>query len=138
MAGERGRRAAGGAKDVKTMSHENNHRPFRESPEHAQIREVIGRVLAEHGHRHPGIITEVIVEILSQRYEILPRPGASEYAEKRKNHTERIRRLSHAVFRAVDTAARDEASQRIADVILKAFVLVPRNEPFPGQEGFPP
>ena len=86
---------------------------------------VLEDVVARHAGRHPGVITEAIVDAITARFEITPRQV--HYRERRKNHPERIRRLSHEVFRILDTESGEAPVRRIAAGVLKAFILVPRD-----------
>ena len=95
---------------------------------------LIADVLARHAGRQPGAITESVVEAIVTRFEITPREV--HHRERRKNHPERIRRLSHEVFRILDADSGSAPVHRIATGILNAFILVPHEEEgpvFPGE-----
>ena len=87
---------------------------------------LIEDVVARHAGRHPGVITEAVVEAIITRFEITPREA--HHRERRKNHPERIRRLSHEVFRILDSESGPAPVHRITAGILKAFILVPHEE----------
>ena len=87
---------------------------------------LIEDVVARHVGHHPGVITEAVVESIVTRFEITPREV--HHRERRKNHLERIRRLSHEVFRILDSETGPAPVQRITARILKAFILVPQEE----------
>lgn len=84
---------------------------------------LIEDVVARHIGRHPGVITEAVVESIVTRFEITPREV--HHRERRKDHPERIRRLSHEVFRILGSESGPAPVQRITAGILKAFILVP-------------
>ena len=75
------------------------------------------------GH-HPGIITEAVVDVVAEEYEILPRE--IHHRERRKNHRERIRRLSHEIFRIIDAEEGEASVEKIAAGIMTSFLLTPR------------
>ena len=74
---------------------------------------------------HPGIVTEAIVESITGKFALLPRE--SRHRERRRNHAERIRRLSHSIFRIIEEAGREFPVELIAASVLKAFIVGPRD-----------
>ena len=71
----------------------------------------------------PGLGPGPGVEAVPARYRIEPR--RTHHRERRWNHAERIRRLSHSVFRALEETGGREPANRIAEDILGAFSLAP-------------
>jgi hypothetical protein len=106
---------------------ESAEKEWRGDPEWPVLYELIRDIVAGDSARHPGIITEEIVDAVSDRYEICPREH--HHRERRWNHQERIRRLSHAVFRILDLREVPVPTGKITAGVLKAFVLVPRRSP---------
>jgi hypothetical protein len=116
--------ASGREGDEMIESAENE---WRGDPEWPVLYELIRDTVAGDSASHPGIITEAIVDAVSGRYEI--RPRELHHRERRWNHQERIRRLSHAVFRILDAREVPVPTEKITAGVLKAFVLVPRRRP---------
>ena len=83
--------------ETEEMDTESGETPAEWPSLHGLIEDVVAR----HAGRHPGVITEAVVESIVTRFEITPREV--HHRERRKNHPERIRRLSHEVFRILDS-----------------------------------
>ena len=103
---------------------ENVEKEWREDPEWSVLYELIRGTVARDSARHPGIIAEEIVDAVRDHYDI----GAREvqHRERRSNHQERIRRLSHAVFRMFDARKVSVPTEKITAGVMKAFVLFRR------------
>ena len=99
-------------------------RNWEEYPEWLEVFTLVRRVISENASRHPGIISEAIVDTLMGTYILTPREVC--YRERRKNHTERIRRLAHEVFRILDAGEGQAPVRRITSAVVKAFLLAPR------------
>ena len=95
-------------------------------PEWTDLSRLVEDVLTRNASRHPGIITEAVVDMVTGRYSLLPRETA--HKERRKNHPERIRRLSHSVFKILEASEGKAPVNQITAAILKAFLLAPREE----------
>ena len=80
-------------------------------------------VIGCRGH-HPGIITEAVVDAVAEEYEILPRE--IHHRERRKNHRERIRRLTHEIFRIINAEEGEASVEKITAGIMKSFLITPR------------
>lgn len=93
-------------------------------PEWDELFLLVKGVLGRNARRHPGIITEAVVEAITGNYDILPRETA--FRERRRNHPERIRRLSHSVFRILEASEGRAPAGQITAAVLKAFLLAPR------------
>jgi hypothetical protein len=89
-------------------------------PLHRLIEDVTGGLKG----RHPGIVTEAIVEAVTARFSLMPRE--TWHRERRRNHPERIRRLSHSLFRIIDDAGEVFPADVITASVLKAFIITPR------------
>ena len=109
---------------------EQVEKEWREDSEWPVLYELIREAVARDSARHPGIITEAIVDAVMHHYDISTRD--LHHQERRWNHQERIRRLSHAVFRILDAREVPVPTGKIAAGVLKAFILVPRGCP-PGK-----
>lgn len=99
---------------------------LRERPEWSYLIYLIKGVISRYRGKHPGIITEVIIDSITSHYDLSPHETA--YEERRKNHPERIRRLTHNVFRALAEEDRENAIDKIAQLVLKNFRLSRRRE----------
>lgn len=95
-------------------------------PEWPELRELIDGVMAGLAGRHPGIVTEALVDAVMANYRLLPRE--TWHRERRRNHSERIRRLSHSLFRILDDAGEGAPVDVITASVLKAFIISPRTE----------
>ncbi len=95
-------------------------------PEWEGLSRLVETLLARHASRHPGIITEAVVEAITAHYDLLPRE--TWHRERRKNHPERIRRLSHSVFRILEASQGKAPVDQITAAVLKAFLVTPRGE----------
>ena len=93
-------------------------------PEWPVLLQQIGSVIAENAGRHPGIIAEAIVERIAATYLMTPREQRRR--ELRKNHPERIRRISHEVYRILAGPQGIDPAREIAARVLKAFLLTRR------------
>lgn len=93
-------------------------------PEWEGLSRLVEELLARNASRHPGIITEAVVDAITARYELLPRE--SWHRERRRNHPERIRRLSHSVFRILEASEGGAPVRQITAAVLKAFLITPR------------
>ena len=104
----------------------NNEKCWRDDPEWSVLYELIKGTVARDSAKHPGIIAEEIVEAVRDRYDI----GAREvsHRERRTNHHERIRRLSHSVFRMLDPREVTVPTEKITAGVMKAFVLFRRRD----------
>jgi hypothetical protein len=109
---------------------ESAEKEWREDPQWPVLYELIREIVAGASTMHPGIITEAIVDAVRDHYDISARE--LHHQERRWNHQERIRRLSHAVFRILDAREVPVPTGKITAGVLKAFVLVPRDYP-PGK-----
>jgi hypothetical protein len=85
---------------------------------------VVERAVRANRSRHPGIITEAIVDAIVESFVLTPREMVDR--ERRKNHPERIRRLSHAIFRILESPDEPSAAPRIAGLIMRSFIPSPR------------
>ena len=106
---------------------------WRSDPEWGELVSLVADVVRENRSRHPGIITERIIESLMDRYRF--RPRETHFPEKRKNHPERIRRLSHRVFKALEMDDERRVAERIADLTMEALVPASLNEEDGGRPG---
>jgi hypothetical protein len=97
---------------------------WREDPEWSVLYELIRGAVARDSVRHPGIIAEEIVDAVRDRYDISARE--IQHRERRSNHQERIRRLSHSVFRKIDAREITVPTEKITAGVMKAFVLFRR------------
>jgi hypothetical protein len=93
-------------------------------PEGPVLLQQIRTVIAAHPGRHPGIIAEAIVERIAATYLMTPRE--LHHRELRKNHQERIRRVSHEVYRILAGPQHIDPAREIAARVLKAFLLTRR------------
>lgn len=93
-------------------------------PEWPALYRLIERITAEKASRHPGIITEAIVDAVTGRYDIDTRE--TWHRERRRNHPERIRRLSNTVFRLLEVRRGAASIRKITAGILKAFIVSQR------------
>jgi hypothetical protein len=103
---------------------EHIEREWREDPEWSVLYELIRGAVSRDSARHPGIIAEEIVDAVRDRYDISAREVR--HRERRTNHQERIRRLSHAVFRILDPREVTAPTEKITAGVMKAFVLFRR------------
>lgn len=94
------------------------------SSELSFLRQLIGEVIASHAGRHPGIITEAVVERIAAVYVLTPRE--LHHREKRINHLERTRRFSHEVYRILAGAPDVEPGREIATRLYTSFLLTRR------------
>jgi hypothetical protein len=94
-------------------------------PEGPDLLQQIGSVIAAHAGRHPGIIAEAVVEQVAATYLMTPREV--HHRELRKNHQERIRRVSHEVYRILAGPQDIDPAREIAARVLKAFQLTRRD-----------
>ena len=97
---------------------------WREDPEWSVLYELIRGTVARDSDKHPGIIAEEIVDAVRGRYDICAREV--QHRERRSNHQERIRRLSHAVFRVLDAREVSVPTAKITAGVMKACVLFRR------------
>jgi UDP-N-acetylglucosamine transferase subunit ALG13 len=84
----------------------------------------IESVIAAHAGRHPGIIAEAVVEQIAATYLMVPREV--HHRELRTNHQERIRRVSHEVYRILAGPQDIDPAREIAARVLKAFRITRR------------
>jgi hypothetical protein len=106
---------------------ESVEKEWREDPEWPALYELIREIVARDCTRHPGIITEAIVDAIIGRYEIEPRE--SHHRERRWDHQVRIRRHTHAVCRIRDAREGPGPPEKNTAGVLKAFLLVPHGRP---------
>jgi hypothetical protein len=99
---------------------------WRSDPEWGDLVLLVAGIVRENRSRHPGIITERIIESLMDRYWF--RARETHFPERRKNHPERIRRLSHQVFKALEIEDERGVAERIADLTMEALVPASLNE----------
>jgi hypothetical protein len=93
-------------------------------PEGPALLQQIGSVIAANDGRHPGIIAEAIVEQVAATYIMTPRE--QHHRELRKNHQERVRRVTHEVYRILAAPQDIDPGREIAARVLKAFLLTRR------------
>ena len=93
-------------------------------PEWPPLFRLVEATVSLHASRHPGVITEAVVEAVTGRYELEPRE--TWHRERRRNHTERIRRLSHSHVRILEASEVTAPVKRITADVLRAFILTPR------------
>ena len=93
-------------------------------PEGPALLQQIESVIASRAGRHPGIIAEAVVEQIAATYLMTPREV--HHRELRKNHQERIRRVSHEVYRILAGPRDLDPAREIAARVLKAFLLTRR------------
>jgi len=93
-------------------------------PEGPALLQQIESVIASRAGRHPGIIAEAVVEKIAATYLMTPREV--HHRELRKNHQERIRRVSHEVYRILAGPRDLDPAREIATRVLKAFQLTRR------------
>jgi hypothetical protein len=104
---------------------------WRSDPGWDSLCRLVADVVSPLAGSHPGIVTEAIVDAIVRDYTLLPRE--TWHRERRRNHGERIRRLSHAIFRIIEDAGREFPVELITSSVLKAFIVGPR----PGQTDAP-
>lgn len=85
----------------------------------------IRAAIAANAGRHPGIIAEAVVELIASTFELTPRE--THHPELRKNHRERVRRLSHEVYRVLAGAREIVPEREIAARVHGAFHLARRS-----------
>jgi hypothetical protein len=88
------------------------------------LQQLIGEVIATHTGRHPGIIAEAVVERIAATCVLTPRE--QHHREQRQNHQERIRRVSHEVYRILAAAQVIDPGPEIAARVFKSFILTRR------------
>ena len=112
---------SGNPKDLET-----NIAEWSVLPEWGPLRKLIEDVTGGLRGRHPGIVTEAIVDAVTARFGLMPRETS--HRERRRNHPERIRRLSHSLFRIIEDAGEEFPTDVITASVLKAFIISPRGE----------
>jgi hypothetical protein len=98
---------------------------WRSDPGWASLCSLVADVVAPLAGRHPGIVTEAVVDAIVRNFTLLPRE--TWHRERRRNHEERIRRLSHSIFRIIEDAGREFPVEVITSSVLKAFIVGPRD-----------
>jgi hypothetical protein len=99
---------------------------WRDTPEWGGLVTLVAKVTASLAGRHPGVVTEAIVEAITDRYHLLPRE--TWHRERRRNHPERIRRLSHSIFRIIEDGGDKFPADLISASVLKAFIITLRDD----------
>lgn len=97
---------------------------WQDDPEGPAVLRLIESVIAAHAGRHPGVIAEAVVERIAATYLMMPRE--LHHRELRKNHRERIRRVTHQVYRALADPGEFDPAREIGERVLKAFLLTRR------------
>lgn len=116
------------------MNPDQKVKDWTHDPEWSNLCALIGRTIFEHRSKHPGTITEEIISDLMILYKFHPRE--TRYSERRRNHSERIRRLTHQVFKIIDTSEESVLVEKIATLVLSNFFLIPlRNTSIPEGPG---
>lgn len=108
------------------MSYRSPIEKWETSQEWIEIEKLIKNILREYKSKHPGIITEAIVDKITGLYEL--KPHSTDYPEKRKNHQERIRRFTHDVFRALDAGEEQSVMEEITALVIRNFILTPKQQ----------
>ncbi len=93
-------------------------------PEGLFLQALIDEVITAHAGRHPGIISEAIVERIAATYVMAPREA--QHREQRKNHLERTRRFSHEVYRIIAGEPEIAPAREIAARLHRSFLLTRR------------